>query len=166
LLEASSQQTLPYFAIGLFAGLRSAELVRLEWKDVHFDEGLIEVPARSSKTASRRFVRIQPNLAQWLDPYRDYHGPICPSNLRKRLELDRANAGITEWPSNALRHSFGSYHLAHWRNPKDLALEMGHTRTDITFRYYHQRVKPAEAEKFWRIVPEISGTSVAHIVAL
>jgi integrase len=157
LLEASNHQTLPYFAIGLFAGLRSAELVRLEWKDIHWEGGLIEVPARSSKTASRRFVRIQPNLALWLEPYRNCHGPICPPvNLRKRLEADRRNAGITNWPSNALRHSFGSYHLAAFRDAKDLALEMGHTRTEITLRYYRELVKPALAEKFWRIVPAIS----------
>jgi integrase len=164
LLEASSHQTLPYFAIGLFAGLRSAELVRLEWKHINWDDHLIEVPAQSSKTASRRFVRIRPNLALWLAPYRDYHGPICPLNLRKRLEADRVRAGITNWPSNALRHSFGSYHLAHERNAKDLALEMGHTRTEITFRHYLQRVKPAEAEKFWRIVPVISARDKIALV--
>lgn len=69
LLEASSERTLPYWAIGAFAGLRSAELARLDWSDVHFESGLIEVKASKSKTASRRFVRIRPNLAAWLEPY-------------------------------------------------------------------------------------------------
>ena len=43
LLEVASEETLPYWAIGAFAGLRSAELQRLAWRDIHFDEKLIEV---------------------------------------------------------------------------------------------------------------------------
>jgi integrase len=64
LLEAAAEETLPYWAIGIFAGLRSAELERLNWENIHFKEKLIEVPALSSKTASRRFVTIHPSLAK------------------------------------------------------------------------------------------------------
>jgi integrase len=159
LLEAAAESTVPYWAIAAFAGLRSAELGRLSWRDIDWQERLVEVPALSSKTASRRFVRIQPNLALWLEPYRDCHGPLCPPNWRKRLEKDRANAGITKWPVNCLRHGFGSYHLAFFRDAKDLALEMGHTRADTVFRFYHRRTKPALAEEFWRIVPAVDANS-------
>jgi integrase len=164
LLEAASDQTLPCLAVGMFAGLRSAELERLTWKDIHFADRLIEVPALSSKTASRRFVTIQPNLLAWLGPYTDEKGNLCPRNLRKLLELDRVRAGFTKWPHNALRHSFASYHLAFFRNAKDLALELGHSRSDTVFRFYHQRVKPAEAERFWHIVPAISAKEQIHLV--
>src|SRR5260221_2843431 len=44
LLEASDERTLPYHLLGAFAGLRRAEVERLEWEDIHFDEGLVEVP--------------------------------------------------------------------------------------------------------------------------
>src|SRR4029453_11205955 len=56
LLEAASPGLLPYVAIGAFAGIRRAELERLDWSDVHFDDNLIEVTAQKSKTARRRFV--------------------------------------------------------------------------------------------------------------
>jgi integrase len=160
LLEAADSETLPYWALGLFCGLRTAELERLTWADIHFDENVVEVPAASSKTASRRFVPIRPNLAQWLEPYRNMPGPLCPTNLRTRLETDRQQAGLTEWPSNALRHSFGSYHLQQFQNAGQTALEMGHTRAEVTFRHYHQRVRPAAAEQFWRIVPVVTGTAL------
>jgi integrase len=164
LLEAASDQTLPYWAVGVFAGLRSAELERLQWKDIHFSERLIEVPALSSKTASRRFVSIQPNLLAWLAPYSEKsHGRVCPTNLRKLLETDRKQAGFSRWPHNALRHSFASYHLTQFRNAKDLALELGHSRSDTVFRFYHQRVKPAAAETFWRIVPATIGAPQTQI---
>ena len=157
LLEKADSRTLPYWLFAIFCGLRNAELQRLEWKDVHWDEHLIEVPAIKSKTASRRFVSLRPNLLQWLAPYRDSgSGPVCPPSLYERLVVDRHAAGIVRWLPNACRHSYASYHLACFRDPRELALEMGHTRSEVTFRHYRELVKPIEAERFWRIVPAIS----------
>jgi len=78
-LEASDTETLPYWAARGFLRLRTAELERLSWADVHFEENVVEVPSLASKTASRRFVPIRPNLVQWLEPYRDRRGPLCPT---------------------------------------------------------------------------------------
>jgi integrase len=154
LLSNASFETLPYWAIGGFAGLRSAELSRLEWSDIDFEGGLIEITPRKSKTASRRHVTIQPALKAWFEPYRDQsNGLICPLNLRVKLEADRERAGITEWPSNALRHSFASYHLAHFKNSAELAHEMGHSDSELVFQHYRQRVKPAVAKLWWSILP-------------
>src|SRR5207247_3778204 len=41
LLAASSPEMLPYWAIGLFAGLRSSEILHLQWADVAFVGGRI-----------------------------------------------------------------------------------------------------------------------------
>ena len=49
LLESASAETLPYWAIGAFAGLRSAEIERLDWREVDFESGLIEVKASKSR---------------------------------------------------------------------------------------------------------------------
>ena len=65
----------------------------------------------------------------------------------------RVAAGIVDWPDNALRHSFASYHLAHLRDAKALALEMGHTNEDMIFTNYRQLVKPKEAERYWNVRP-------------
>jgi len=139
LLETASEKTLPVFCLGAFAGLRSAEIQRLEWCHVKSDERLIEVPATSSKTASRRFVTIQPNLAAWLEPYRGHHGPICPPNHFRRMIEDRRAAGITDWPSNGLRHSYASYHLAAFKDAPALSLELGLSRTQKTARRKRKR---------------------------
>jgi len=121
LLEAASPELLPYVAIGAFAGLRRAELERLDWSDIHFADNLIEVTAQKSKTARRRFVKIQPNLREWLLPTRKHTGKVTPDNFPKQLEAARSSAGITEWPDNALRHSFASYHLAHFKDAAALS---------------------------------------------
>jgi integrase len=156
LLENADPSTLPFWLFSIFCGLRSAEVRRLEWEDVHWDDHLVEVPSTKSKTASRRFVALRPNLLEWLAPYRHSCGPVSPPSLYERLVADRQAAGIWQWPPNGGRHSFASYHLAHFRDPRELALEMGHTRSEVTFRHYRELVKPAQAERFWRIVPVIS----------
>lgn len=153
LLEAAPPELLPYVAIGAFAGLRRAELERLDWSDVHFDADLIEVTAQKSKTARRRFVKIQPNLRAWLLPVRNHMGKVTSDNFPKQLDAAREAAGITEWPDNALRHSFASYHLAHFKDAAALALEMGHTDSGMIFNHYRQLVRPKEAERYWNIKP-------------
>ncbi len=125
-------------AIGAFAGLRRAELERLDWSEILFDADLIEVTAKKSKTARRRFIKIQPNLREWLLPVRKHKGKITPANFRKHFDALRTAARIAEWPDNALRHSFASYHIAHFGNTGELALEMGHTDSGLIFRHYRE----------------------------
>jgi integrase len=157
LLEAADDASLPYFAIGAFVGLRPAELQRLHWEEIHWDSNLVEVKAAKSKTARRRFIKLRPNLEKWLQPYRKHRGPICPPGLRNLELLTRRRAKITDWPSNALRHGFASYHLAHFKNAAELALEMGHTNQQMIFDHYRQLVRPADAARYWEICP-VSGT--------
>jgi integrase len=156
LLECAEAETLPFWAIGAFAGLRRSEIERVDWTQVDFESGLIEVKARHSKTAKRRLVTMQPNLRAWLAPYRSRNGRICPPNLRKCIEADRKKAGLDEdWPPNALRHSFGSYHLAKFNDVAALALQMGNS-PDVIFRHYRELVKPKTAALYWQIKPPVS----------
>jgi integrase len=165
LLECASSEMLAFWTIGAFTGLRRAEIERLTWSEVDFEAGVIEVKASKSKTASRRLVTIQPNLREWLAPYRTCSGRVCPVNLQRKINEDRERAGLrTEWPQNALRHSFGSYHLAQFNDAAKLALEMGNSPATI-FRHYRQLVKPKQAERYWNIAPAVSGKKVVQFAA-
>jgi integrase len=162
LLECATSDTLPFWTIGAFAGLRRAEVERLSWSEVDFEAGVIEVKASKSKTASRRLVRIQANLREWLAPYRTRTGRVCPVNLQPKINEDRERAKLrAEWPQNALRHSFGSYHLAQFNDAAALALEMGNS-PGVIFKHYRQLVKPKDAERYWNLRPESKGK---HIIA-
>jgi integrase len=166
LLQLASQETLPYWAIGAFAGLRSAELERLTWADINLRRGWIKVGAKQSKTASKRLVDIQPNLAEWLRPYASQTGHVAPANLRKKILEDRdraTEAGVLtrSWPSNALRHSFASYHLAEFSDAAKLALQLGHTGPALIFQNYREVVTPDEAHEYWSIVPARPGKVVS-----
>jgi len=103
---------------------------------------------------------MQPNLRKWLLPVRKHQGNVTPSNcFRELFEQARAAARIAEWPDNALRHSFASYHLAHFKNAASTALELGHHDSRITFAHYRELVKPKDAEKYWDLSPSVDASS-------
>ena len=149
LLDAAEPSILPCLAIGAFAGLRHAEIDRLHWSEVKLDRNFIEVTALKSKTASRRLVTIQPNLKAWLAPLVRSKGRVQPPNSRKLREAAQCRAGIEKCPTNALRHSFASYHLAKFQDAPALALQMGHTTTAMLFSHYREVVTTEAAEAYW-----------------
>lgn len=156
LLTASNADTLPLIALGGFAGLRTAEIARLEWKDVNFEENIITVSAAKSKTASRRIVQMQPNLVQWLAPYSGHTGKLLPikhANTCCKMEWAVAEAAGIKWKHNALRHSYGSYRLAQIKNAAEVALEMGNS-PQMIFKHYRELVTPRDAAAWWAIAPK------------
>ena len=165
LLESAAPELAPYIAIGAFAGLRRAELERLDWKEIDLQSNLIEVTAAKAKSARRRFVKIQPNLAKWLHPYARLLGNVTPTGYRVLLETAREAAGIQEWPQNALRHSFASYHLARFNDAAALALELGHASAHLVFQHYRQLVKPKQADSYWKIAPAVGSKKVIQFAA-
>ena len=169
LLRACGPDVLPVAAIGLFAGLRSAEVEKLDWCEVDIDSGHIEVKAAKAKTARRRLVPISENLAAWLKPLVKSEGPVAPEGLRKRFDAVKRKVGfgtpgsetedekaagvkLQEWPQNALRHSFGSYRLASCHDAARVSLEMGNS-PQMVFAHYRELVKAKDAERFWKIAP-------------
>ncbi len=163
LLTTADAQTLPCLALGAFAGLRTAEIVRLEWSDIHLDEKFIVVSASKSKTASRRIVPIHDNLFQWLTPYKGHegkiwHGTAGTFNNRQRdtaaATRDLEN-GITavKWKRNGLRHSYASYRFAQIMDAGRVAGELGNSAA-VIHRHYRELVKPADAVKWFTVAPE------------
>ena len=74
LLENALDGFKPFLAIAAFAGLRTAEVERLDWSDV--GSQYIRVRGSSSKTGAHRLVEIQPNLQAWLTRLRKQSGPV------------------------------------------------------------------------------------------
>ena len=109
----------------------------------------------NSKTAQRRLVAIEKNLRAWLSPLVCKSGPVCPPDKPYRRLFTKAfrATGIKRWPVNALRHSFASYHIAHYQDAAKTALQLGHTESATLFRHYYQLVNPKDAQAFWQIFP-------------
>jgi integrase len=109
--------------------------------------------ARKAKSARRRIIPIQPNLAAWLAPFQGPKGKVVPSAARAKLLNARKTAGLTRWPRNGLRHSFASYRLAAIHDAPRVAAELGHTSPQMLYSTYREVVRPEEAERYWKIVP-------------
>lgn len=154
---------LPYVAIALFAGLRTSELLKLEWAQVSIEERHIVVGAHVAKGRARRTVTISDNLAAWLEPYANATGMIVADKALMRGPWARVRkaAGLAAWKKNAMRHSFGSYHVAHHKNAPATSLEMGHDNPEQLFQNYRALVKATDAAKFWTLAPAKAGKVVA-----
>jgi integrase len=133
-------------AIGAFAGLRDAEIKRLDWNEIDLARGHIEVKASKAKSARRRIVQIQPNLGSWLAPYSTMTGRLVPVGARRKLDAIRKAAGLNHWPKNGLRHSFASYRLGAIHDAPRVAAELGHTSPQMLYAVYRELVLPEEGE--------------------
>jgi integrase len=134
ILSVSRPEMVPWLAIAGFAGLRSAEICRLDWSEINLVERHIEIKASKAKTAARRLAPITDNLALWLAPYAKSSGALTNfeswwnqfskiaaavtarrKDAAEALGKDPSTVRKFAWKHNALRHSFCSYRLAQSR---------------------------------------------------
>lgn len=154
LLSSAGSDLIPFLTLGAFAGLRSAEIERINWREVKFETGYIIVEAPKAKTASRRQVEMKPNLRAWLRPLAKKNGPVMPYNEDALYKLLRDLSETTKipWKNNALRHSFISYRVAETGDVNRTALESGNSAA-VIFSNYRELVTPREAKKWFAIKP-------------
>lgn len=163
LLNAASKRApdmVPMLAIAAFAGIRDAEIKRLDWSEVDQKRGHIEIKSSKANSARRRIVGMQPNLREWLRPYGELTGSVVPVNSRKKLDLVRKAAGLARWPQNGLRHSFASYRLASTHDAPRVASELGHTGPKMLYSTYRELVLPEEGERYWKLIPDVKAANV------
>lgn len=161
-IRRATPRFLPYIVLGAFAGLRTAETERLDWREINLKDGFIEVKAKNAKTRSRRLVPIQPNLAKWLLPYSAESGRVVPFEdfghqlqelcAERRDSKGKVTRAHFKWKINALRHSFISYRVAEIQDVARVALEAGNS-PQMIFSNYRQLVSQSEAKRWFSIVP-------------
>jgi integrase len=144
-----------YLALAGFSGIRSAELLRLEWKDFNFTRGHITVGVDKAKTATRRLVPILPNLAEYLRPYHRATGHLFKFKDDKRAIAWARKNGIDPWPINCLRHSYASYRLAATADAARTALELGNSPAKL-FSNYRELADEHDAKAWFAISPSRS----------
>jgi integrase len=152
LLHHAPPDLVPILAIGAFAGIRMAELERLDWKAVDLERKFIEIRAGQAKTASRRVIPISDNLAAWLTPL-ERKGKIVRTKELQTHVPALARALKMEWPRNVLRDSFISYRIAIVQSADQVALEAGNSAS-IIFKHYRELTTPEVAEKWFAILPK------------
>jgi len=161
LIAAADKRILPMIVIGGFAGLRHAEIARLEWRDIDLADGFIEVKAENAKTDTRRIVPLKPNLKAFLEKVEKKSGKVVPLvNTTKQLLKTAADTAdvendveALEWKHNALRHTYISARVAESGDVPRVADEAGNSPQVIRTNYL-KRIRPAAAAEWFGIMPE------------
>lgn len=157
---ATGPGLLPLLVLGAFAGLRTAEIERQRWEDIHLERGFLRVTGAKGNTAQKRLVPISDNLKKWLARCRKDSGPVCEiARTPEALTRLAARAGV-KWKHNALRHSYASYRMAKVKNAAQVSLELGNT-PKMVFRHYRELVTEPEAKVWFSIAPEKPANVIA-----
>jgi integrase len=166
LLAADNAALRPIIAIGGLAGLRTAELLRLDWADVWRVKGHIEITAGKSKTRARRLVEICPALAAWLETFL----PLKSGKLWTGHEITFQqhfgelckDAGVTR-KSNGLRHAYCTFHFALHANENLTAQQAGNSPTMIHAAITKVWQPRSEAQKWFKVFPPKSAKNVIRL---
>ena len=139
-------------AMVLFAGVRRDEVQKLDWSNVDFKTGHIQITGAVSKVSTDRFAPMSENLIKWLKPISKTSGPIINRKLMHPLRRTWKKAGLMPWPADAHRHSFISYRRE-LVGDSMTAKEAGTSETIIK-KHYKRPVTKADATKFFKISPQ------------
>lgn len=128
----------------LYSGVRPAEVGRITPQDVCWEEQQVIIRPQSSKTGGGRVVplRAVPGLRE--------QDCRIPRNWQQRWLALRRAAGFDHWVPDACRHTFASYHAAHFRNLPELQLEMGHRDSSLLRSRYLSPALRKTAAAFWK----------------
>ena len=163
-------------AIGAFAGIRQAEILRLRWEHFNWEEHVIDLGSDMTKTASRRLVPILPALDSWLMPLRKEKGRIFQftddtgfhriySRMVKSVNQLRPDGQKDfVWKRNGLRHSYASYRLALIEDAAKVSLEMGNSPQKV-FSNYRKVVTKSQAIAWFAVMPSTPENVVPIIAA-
>ena len=164
-----------FVVLGMYGGLRPAEIQRLDWSAVDLEEGTVIVAGSQAKTRRRRVVDLSANAVAWLKTLSGDQrtGAICGKFWDARWRMFRRAAGWAvgsgekgiqeervkpvygEWPHNALRHTYASMHYALHQDEARLQAQMGHESAAMLHRHYRALKTRAEAERFWELLPRL-----------
>ena len=167
LQTAQEEKFLHLHAIHLCAvrtGLRQSELIGLQWPDLDFRNGLLEVrrafvrgQLTSTKNYQLRRVDTSPELIQVLQRLRQTRKeessksgkpmsewvfvtpsgtPWDASNLRRAFKKLLGNAGVRNVRFHDLRHTYASLMAQQGTPPKYLQEQMGHSSIQVTMDTY------------------------------
>lgn len=145
--------------LGAFAGLRPAEIARMGWEciDEEYKEiNVNKLQSKGGKAMRPRSVTLQEAVMRHLPAGEGMFYDGIPKWRWSRLGRGRTKKTTmlqgNTIPPNALRHSFASYHLSHFRSAVQTAHEMGHAGSPRTlYETYANTVSRRDAAAWWNL---------------
>ncbi len=155
ILGAVAHEARAALVLGLFVGLRSAEVCRLSWRDVNLDAGHVVIAGTQTKTGSRRLAPIPANATEWLRPLAGPpDAPIFAGDATQfaRAVSEACRATGTRRVSNGARHSCITYKIAVTGDVSRIALESGNSPA-VVHQHYKGLATETDAKEFFALRP-------------
>ncbi len=151
-------QLLPFVVLGLWCGLRpTAEIERLDWKDIHLDDDQPSVYIHPDwKVKHSRWVDIPECAVALLSKVREKSGAVVkPENLRRRLDWLKKKAGVADcWAPDIMRHTYASMHYGLNGDKNGIANQLGHVTQGVLDHYINNGKRMRErSRKFFSFTP-------------
>lgn len=166
LAEMKAEQTRNYFRFAFFSGLRTSELIELQWPNIDLRSGIVRVDAarvlgrrKETKTHLARDVELNAESRAALEaqkaltylagghvflnpntgePYYNQQAPW----LALRAVLKKL--GIRHRPAYNTRHTFATMNLMAGANPYWVSKQIGHRSLEMTLRVYSKWITGAD----------------------
>lgn len=142
-------------------GLRKANLLNLDWREVDLSSSRITVTVKGDKLHS---VRMTPEARAALSTTKPEKrkGPVFDTtNFRRRWSRAVRLAGLEDFRFHDLRHTFASWARMAGADLADICEALGHSNISVTMRYAH--IEPAQHETaFDRISSMVWAQSVSQ----
>ncbi len=137
-----------FYALAMFAGIRVEEVPRLKDEYFRYDEKKIIFPAQIGKVKKSWTLEDLPeNLWAWLEKYKN--SPILrPSDYIRTHSFKQFNL-----PANFARHSFATYHLSLYLDPRRTSMITRNSEQMLRDHYWAALVDKQTAKAYFEILP-------------
>ena len=155
LFDAAHWSMVPWLIAANYSGIRLAEIARLKWADVDWDEGAFVLKTEITKTTNRRFAYFPPGVKDGLKKIfeeckRRGIEKILYGNRFKRTKKLREEAGVG-YRKNGNRKAYITYAMALTRNANEISEQCGNSAREIQ-RTYKGLASKTIAEEWFKVV--------------
>ena len=142
-MRSTTHRLFPLVCFAIETGMRRGEMLSLEWKDVHLNQGWVHLS--DTKNGSPRDVPLSPKAKAILtDLPHDLSGRVFPVHFEALKGLWRRatrRAGIEDLHFHDLRHEATSRFFEKGLNVMEVATITGHKDLRMLQRYTHLRAE-------------------------
>lgn len=155
LFDAAHWSMIPWMVAANYCGIRLAEIARLRWDQIDWEEGAFVLKTEVTKNTNRRLAYFPPHVKEGLKKIAEL------AELKKRTKLMHGNryklvaklrkeAGV-RYRKNGFRKAYITYAMALTRNAEEIAEQCGNSSREIQ-RTYKGLTSKTIAEQWFKVI--------------
>jgi len=185
ILKSADNHLKNLFQFAFYTGLRTSELIGLEWGDIDWGAGLVtvsravvckQVKTTKTKAGKREVLLLPPALAAlkaqklvtFLQGKRIFHNPRTNQPWKDNLEIREyfwqpllKKAGVRYRYPYQTRHTYASMMLSAGENMLWLAKQMGHVNSEMIIKNYAKWIPDCQSKGGYQTVNDWSKHGLA-----